>query len=206
MDAQTQWLAARTAAAGTTVISTLAVFRGIPEQVADLGRVLSRPEVAYVPRALGLLWNWWEPGNSYRGRFGTDRVPWFERQYRIMSGLALAFQRAGVRLLAGTDTPTPAVVPGFSIHDELEELVRAGLSPHEALQAATVSPGAFLSAASDGGTIEVGKRADLVLLESSPLEHISNTRRIEGVLVNGKWYGKRKLQQLLQTRRSRAPE
>jgi hypothetical protein len=203
VDAQTHWLAARTAAAGTTVISTLAVFRGIAEQISDIEQVLNRAEVQYMPRSLGTLWNWWGPGNSYKGRFGRDTIPWFERQYRIMTGLTLAFQREGVRLLAGTDTPTPAVVPGFSIHDELQELVKAGLTPYEALKTATVNPGAFLLASSDAGTIDVGKRADLVLLAGNPLENISHTRQIEGVAANGKWYSKQALQQFLQSRRNR---
>ena len=164
IDAQTRWLAARTAAAGTTVISTLAVFRGISEQISDLEQVLNRAEVQYMPRSLGTLWNWWAPSNSYRSRFGLDRIPWFERQYRIMTGVASTFQRAGVRLVAGTDTPTPAMVPGFSIHDELQELVKAGLSPYEALKTATVNPSVFLKVSADVGTIELGKRADLVLL------------------------------------------
>jgi predicted amidohydrolase YtcJ len=196
-------LAARTAAAGTTVISTLAVFRGIPEQISDLEQVLSRAEVQYIPRSLGTLWNWWEPSNSYKGRFGRDMVPWFERQYRIMTGLALAFQREGVRMLAGTDTPTPAVVPGFSIHDELQALVKAGLSRYEALKTATVNPGAFLHASSDAGTIEEGKRADLVLLAGNPLENIRHTTQIEGVVLNGTWYSKQVLQQFIRSRRNR---
>jgi hypothetical protein len=201
INAQTRWLAERTAAAGTTVITTLAVFRGIPEQISDLEQVLNRAEVQRMPMSLGTLWNWWAPGDSYRSRFGVDRIPWFERQYRIMTGMALAFQRAGVRLVAGTDTPTPAMVPGFSIHDELHELVKAGLSPYQALRSATVNPGAFLHASSDFGTIEVGKRANLVLLTGNPLENISHTRHIDGVILQGQWYSKQALQQFARFRR-----
>lgn len=154
-----------------------------------------------MPRSLRTLWNWWDPGNRYRARFGRDKIPWFERQYRIMRGLVSAFHHESVRLLAGTDTPTPAVVPGFSIHDELQELVNAGLSPYEALKTATVNPGAFLKASSNLGTIEVGKRADLVLLTGNLLENLSHTRQINGVILNGRWYSNERLQQLLPSRR-----
>jgi hypothetical protein len=202
VDLLTRSLAGRTATAGTVVISTLAVFRGIPEQISDLQQVLSRVEVQYMPSALGTLWNWWAPRNTYTGRFRRDMIPWFELQYRIMTGLTSAFHRAGVRLLAGTDTPTPAMVPGFSIHDELQELVTAGLSPYEALKTATVNPAAFVRTSSEAGTIEVGKRADMVLLAGNPLENISKTRQIEGVFLNGKWYSKQTLKQLMRARLS----
>jgi hypothetical protein len=196
-DERSRVIAIRTASAGTTVISTLAVFHGISEQISHLDQVLRRDEVQYMPKALGNLWNWWPPHNSYTTRFGPDTIPWFERQYRIMTGLTLAFHRAGVRLLAGTDTPTPAVVPGFSIHDELQQLVKAGVSPYEALRTATVNPAAFMHASSDVGTIEVGKRADMVLLAGNPLEDIRRTRQIRGVVVNGMWYSRSTLMQSL---------
>ncbi|MGH3803887.1 MAG: amidohydrolase family protein, partial [Pseudonocardiaceae bacterium] len=93
--------------------------------------------------------------------------------------------RTGVRLLAGTDALNPFCFPGFSLHDELELLVQAGLSPMQALQTATRNPAEYLDELGSTGTIAAGKRADLVLLGADPLADIRNTRRIEGVIAAG---------------------
>ena len=94
--------------------------------------------------------------------------------------------QAGVTLLAGTDLSTNFkwITPGKSLHDELALLVEAGLSPMQALQAATRNPTRFLRL--DAGTIEVGKRADLVLLDANPLLDIHNTQKIAAVVLAGK--------------------
>ena len=92
-------------------------------------------------------------------------------------------QKAGVGLLAGTDLP-PNTVNG-SIHDELSNLVDAGLTPMQALTAATRNPAKFLGKLSTLGTVERGKFADLVLLDANPLTDIRNTRRITTVIVRG---------------------
>ena len=97
-------------------------------------------------------------------------------------------RNAGVKLLAGTDTPQPFVFPGFSLHEELELLVRAGLTPLEALRAATYNPADYLGALDSLGTVAQGKVADLVLLDADPLADISNTRRISIVIANGRLF------------------
>jgi hypothetical protein len=93
--------------------------------------------------------------------------------------------RRGVPIGAGTDTPIGMALPGYSLHTELELLVEAGLSPIEALYSATIRPTEFFSLEDTMGTIEVGKVADLVLLEANPLVDISNTRRINSVISKG---------------------
>jgi hypothetical protein len=180
-------LATATAKAGTSVISTLEVYRGIADQISDLDGVMNRPEVAYLPRSVGASWGWWPPNNAYVSRFGKDQAPLFRANYRVLEQATLGLQQAGVRLLAGTDTPTSAVVPGFSIHDELQDLVRAGLTPFQALQTATINPATFLGCLRDSGTLEPLKRADCVLLKGNPLEKIANTASIAGVVRNGQW-------------------
>jgi hypothetical protein len=90
----------------------------------------------------------------------------------------------GSRFLAGCD----GLVPGFCLHDELEWLTKAGLSPLEALQTATINPSIFLGRERTQGTIEAGKRADLVLLEADPLTDIGNVRRIAAVVVRGRLF------------------
>jgi hypothetical protein len=109
-----------------------------------------------------------------------------------------AMHSAGVRLLAGTGTAAhPFVWPGFSLHEELEWLVKAGLTPLEALQAATLNPARYLGKEKELGTVERGKLADLVLLDDNPLEDIRNTQRIATVMANGRYMGKSELQKML---------
>ena len=105
---------------------------------------------------------------------------------------------AGVRLLAGTDTPQPFVFPGFSLHDELSLLVKAGLTPLEALQAATINPAEFFGMQGALGAVEKGMTADLVLLDANPLTDIANTRRISAVIANGRVFDRAALNKLLQ--------
>jgi imidazolonepropionase-like amidohydrolase len=109
-------------------------------------------------------------------------------------------QAAGVGVLAGTDFGTVLIYPGFSLHDELEALVKeGGLSPFEALQAATKNPAYFFNMQNELGTIETGKIADLVLLTANPLENISNTKKISSVILNGKLLNELDLELLKET-------
>jgi imidazolonepropionase-like amidohydrolase len=107
-----------------------------------------------------------------------------------------AFHRAGVRLLVGTDTPQPFVIPGAAVHEELANFVAAGLSPEEALAAATREAARFVGQESLWGTVEPGKRADLLLLEGNPLADITATRRIAGLVAQGRWLPAEKLRDL----------
>jgi hypothetical protein len=94
---------------------------------------------------------------------------------------------AGVEFLAGTDMgPNTPVAPGAGLHDELELLVQAGLTPMEALQSATRNPARYFGKLADMGTIETGKLADLVLLDANPLDDIRNTRKIRLVVLKGR--------------------
>lgn len=111
---------------------------------------------------------------------------------------------AGVKMLAGTDAPDTYVYPGFSIHDELAEFVRAGLSPADALRSATLNPARFSGQARDYGSIEVGKVADMVLLDADPLTDIRNTGRIRGLFFNGQHLDRVALDELLAFAESQA--
>jgi len=100
--------------------------------------------------------------------------------------------------MSGTDAPVPLMVPGFSLHDELETMADIGLSPYDVLRTSTYNPALYLGELEEFGTIEEGKRADLVLLEANPLEDITNTRQIAGVMVRGRYYSHADLDLMLE--------
>ncbi len=91
----------------------------------------------------------------------------------------------------------PLVYPGFALHKELELLVESELTPADALRAATIGPAEFVGLSENSGSITVGKRADLVLLDDNPLLQISNTRRIRAVVLDGRLFHRADLDALL---------
>jgi imidazolonepropionase-like amidohydrolase len=137
----------------------------------------------------------------------TDPVT-YRRQFVAKElEMTLAMHRAGVPLMAGTDTAAGVyVIPGFSLHQELELFVKAGLTPMEALQTATLNPAKFLGRTQDFGTVETGKLADLVLLDASPLDDIRNTQKISGVVLGGRYFSRADLDSILKTVEAAARE
>ena len=109
-----------------------------------------------------------------------------QRRWPIARRIVSSMHQAGVPIMAGTDSPMPGVYPGFSLHEELQQLVQSGLTPLEALRAATLEPARFLHIDKTVGTVAVGKRADLVLLDADPTKDIRNTERIHAVLLGGR--------------------
>jgi len=120
-----------------------------------------------------------------------------KRIYAKQVELVGLLHRAGVPILAGTDVLNPYCFPGFSLHDELVLLVEAGLTPMEALQAATRNPAIFLKATDSLGTIAAGKLADLVLLDADPIADIHNTTKINAVILDGQLLDQAARQRLL---------
>jgi imidazolonepropionase-like amidohydrolase len=109
-----------------------------------------------------------------------------KRRWPVARRIVSAMHQAGVPIMAGTDSPMPGVYPGYALHEELALLCEAGLSAREALRSATLAPAEFLGIAADAGSVAVGKRADLVLLDADPSKDIRNTRRINAVLLDGR--------------------
>ncbi|HET6646978.1 MAG TPA: amidohydrolase family protein [Pyrinomonadaceae bacterium] len=124
---------------------------------------------------------------------------WSKRKEMIRKEkfLVASMQQRGVGILAGTDDANPYAMVGFGLHDELAMLVDAGLTPIQALQAATLNPAKFFDKLDSLGTIEKGKLADLVLLDANPLTDIRNTKRISAVVVNGRYFPPAALQKIL---------
>ena len=104
---------------------------------------------------------------------------------------------SGAGLLVGTDTPNAFVVPGFSVVEELQNFVEAGVTPYQAIKAATKDAAEFLGASNEFGTISVGMRADLILVEGNPLKSVANLKRRAGVMVRGRWLTTSDLQKQL---------
>ena len=104
---------------------------------------------------------------------------------------------AGVNIMAGTDSTAPNIFPGFSLHDDLAYMVQAGMTPLQALQAATSKPAEFLQRGMHQGSIARGQRADLVLLTADPLIDIHNTQKIDAVILKGNYLDRAALDELL---------
>ena len=120
--------------------------------------------------------------------------------YRGEMRNAAEMHRAGITLLAGTDVGAPLLVPGFSLHDELDLLVsEAGMTQLQALQASTILPARVMGLADSLSSVAVGKVADLVVLDANPLAAIGNVRRIHAVVANGRLLTRDALDHMLAT-------
>jgi len=168
------------------------VHIGFVTPQTDLAR---DPRMKYVPGAVQANWQ-----NATREQLeGYSSEDFILRDAIIQHSMEAVGRMnvSGIPLMAGTDTAAPNVIPGFSLHEELEYLVRSGLTPMQALQAATLKPAEFLGRSAEQGTIQTGKRADLVLLDANPLEDIRNTQSIRAVVVKGTLLDRGELDKLL---------
>ncbi len=178
---------------GTWHTPTLTALRVLA--YADDESLTGDPRLKYIPPFVRREWN---PRDDFRFRNrNAEDVTNARLMYRKNIELVGAMHRAGVKILAGTDLGNPYLLPGFSLHDELGLLVKAGFTPLEALQAATRNPAEFLGLLDSLGTVEEGKLADLVLLGADPLAAIANTQKIEAVIVGGRLIDHTELQQTL---------
>lgn len=162
------------------VSPTLVVFRNMI-YLNDLEEIHNHPDLARVPRRMLDYWHSYRRSSNLPPATREAREKEI-RKYQELTGL---LHRAGVPLLAGTDTPEPFVPPGYSLLQELEMLVESGLSPAAALAAATINNAKALNQEDRLGTISPGKLADLVILDADPTVDIRNTRRIHAVLRGG---------------------
>lgn len=182
-------LARRVAAAGMRVTPTLVTF-GTIQAITDEGyaRLQAKDELRYVDAVR--LYDWSPEHQRFRSGSWARDLGFYARYLRanfeLQLALTRAFHAAGVPILAGTDSPFDFVLPGFSLHDELALLVRAGLSPAAALGAATLVPAEAMGLA-DSGLVAEGRRADLVLLGADPLADVGAARQVEGLVLAGRW-------------------
>lgn len=167
------------------------------------GNLMEERDLAHDPLAKYAPASWKEGTwkrfrDQVTGEFNVDDLATRKRFVAKELEVVALLHRAGVPFLAGTDSvPGVYVFPGFSLHDELGLLVKAGFTPLEALQAATTNPARYLSLSDRLGRVKQGYLADLVLLDASPLDDIANTRRIHAVLANGRFFSREDLAALL---------
>ncbi len=160
-----------------------------PEQVAAR---LRHPAMKYVAPAR--LAQWQDRPKS----FTTEDFARMRKRPELVRKITKALHDAGARILLGTDTQNPFVVPGFSIHEELQDLVDAGLTPYQAIKAGTRDAAEFLKSQGAFGIVAAGSRADLILLDANPLEEVRNANRRAGVMVRGRWLAAAELQARLE--------
>lgn len=169
---------------GAWLTATLSLDDRLLEQTSHPETLRTRQEL----RALHPLWRQVVvEHNPYVALASPERIAALEKTVDFNRELVRASIAAGAPVVAGTDAPVPGIVPGFALHDELEALVRAGMTPYQALEAATRLPCEWLGVLSDRGTVEPGKQADLLLLEADPLEDVANTRAISAVIIRGRY-------------------
>jgi imidazolonepropionase-like amidohydrolase len=175
-------LVSKTVRAGTWNCVTLVFYQGaVPP--SEGARLEARPSMRYLPEALLASWT----GNRQLASLTPDQFSRIRLYNEKRNDVVRALHRGGAKILVGTDTPNAYVVPGFAVHEELRNLVNLGFTPYEALRAATSDAAEFMHSQNQWGTVRIGARADLILVEANPLENIANVSRIAGVAVAGRW-------------------
>lgn len=192
-DAKVARLAGETARSGTYTTPTMNMFRSAFARGQSEEEIRARPDWNMMPPAwrrgyMNARQRWWSNPPSEARR---------QRYEQVRNNLVRAVADSGGRIMTGSDTPEWLHVYGFAIHRELEALVAAGLTPYQALRAATVNPAAFVGASAEWGTIEPGKRADFVLIDGNPLADIRSTARIHGVSAGGRWMDRAELDAMI---------
>jgi imidazolonepropionase-like amidohydrolase len=179
-------------AAGAWVVPTSALwavqYNGIP-----LETLKAYPELKYVPEGAVATWVKLYEGRAKDTSAAAASKNLLANRQRILRAL----HKGGVKILMGTDSPQQFSLPGFSLPREMLFMRDAGMSNYEILKSGTANPGQYFAKQDSFGTIETGKRADLVLLNANPLADIRNVSKIEGVMVRGKWFSRTDLDERL---------
>jgi imidazolonepropionase-like amidohydrolase len=152
---------------------------------------VARPEMAWLPREM--VQNWQEARRSFQANPSFSTRENRERLMAFRSELIKEMQRQGVGLLLGADSPQVLNIPGLATHEELAAVVKAGLTPYQALVSGTRNVAVYYEREADTGTVAVGKEANLLVLEANPLQDIGNTLRRTGVVLNGTWHSREAL-------------
>ena len=177
-------LARQTVAANPFSTPTLHLFKFTFGKGRTEESFRSQPDIRFYPQKTVDTWM----GHSKRYLSTAAPIEKREKYIEVRNKIVKAIYDAGGRLMAGSDTPEWLMLYGHTLHLELIDLRDAGLSNYAALETATRNPAMFFGTISKTGTIEKGKRADLVLLDANPLDDIANTQKRAGVMLKGKYY------------------
>jgi imidazolonepropionase-like amidohydrolase len=178
---------------GVWVVPTMALWETL-RGTTDLATLRAFPELKYMPPQQIQQWTSAQENLFKNPDFKPDVARnVIQNRMRLLKVL----NDGGVKILLGSDAPQRFSVPGFSIHREMRRMADAGMKPYDILRSGTYNVGLYLKEKDNFGTIEVGKRADLMLLNANPLEDIDNIARRSGVVVRGRWLSEREIQSRL---------
>jgi len=187
-------LAALSAETGHWLVPTLIVLRGWSLDPDQMAAEFDSPDLRYTDYTVKTFWRLlFSMGPPRSAAYYAGQHALFEHNLKQLK----AFHDAGARILAGTDALNPFVKVGFSMVQELQLFVDAGMTPFEALQTATVNAAEFAGEPGKSGIVAAGARADLVMLDANPLENVAAYRGITGVFANGRWHDREDLDQRL---------
>jgi imidazolonepropionase-like amidohydrolase len=192
---QLEAYAVKTLEARVWNVATLGEYPKSKETPEGFERLQNQPGMAYDSPGTRIfspfLYLMASKAHTYEGADYPERIADLNRK------MVVALHEAGAGILLGTDAAQAYHIPGFAIHEELAYLVEAGLSPYEAIEAGTRNAALVLGKSAEFGTVDVGKRADLILLEDNPLENVGNIQNRVGVMVRGRWLTVAQLQSVL---------
>ena len=197
-DSKIPALVQKTKAAGVWVVPTETLMLNFAGTEA-VDAMMKRPEIAYIPADLRAQWE-----NGLRGFRSGPQNPTAAQRTRLMAfraTLLRQMQDAGVGILLGADSPQILNVPGVATHQELAAVVKAGLTPYEALASGTRNVAVYFGTEKEEGTVAKGMRANLLVLDANPLQDVTRTQDRAGVVHNGTWHDRAALDRMLATLR-----
>ena len=186
------YFAGRIANGGVWLTPTLVTTRRILDEFTNPDGLFASPEAKYYGHPIQRdIWSF--ISNMYRNMPPEDRTRVRDDFEKFQRPFTKVFHDKGGQLMTGTDALLPRLVPGFALHQELHELVAVGLTPYEALRSSTTVPYEYLGEDREAGTIQVGKRTDLLLVDGNPLKDISAAAKIAGVMMRGRWISRNEI-------------
>jgi imidazolonepropionase-like amidohydrolase len=178
-----QDLAQRTRKAGAWIVPTMVVWETLQGPVTLESRT-AWPELRYLPAAQIDQWTKGLGTRLKNPQYNAEQAKLhIDNRIRILKAL----HAGGVGLLLGSDAPQQFNVPGFSLHREMQRMADAGISAYEVLKSGTANVGQYFKDQDRFGTIAVGQRADLILVDANPLQNLANLEKRSGVMVRGRW-------------------